>query len=237
MMDLPPALSGGFTLITGTASDLPTEGRVLTVAVQLDSDTAPWQLATVYAPDDTGEQDWLWTWNLPVGVEGDIHRLRVQAGDLVGNVSGPSAWEEVIVDTVAPVLTITKLITYVHKSTPVLSGTIRDGYMSGITVTAHINTPSGGYYSEGTDYNAGAYTYTLALNPAECGIYTIYLEGRDLAGNSTKQGPFQFMDACAVGGVTTPVSALDMLLLSFLLTTLTGLILISAVAFARKRAR
>jgi hypothetical protein len=235
-LDLPPILSGNYAQVGGATSDLPTGGQVLTAAVQLDDETASWQPALVYAPDATGDQNWRWTWNLP-SEDGVTHTLRARAADVVGNVSPAGEWQETMVDTIAPVVTVTVVTTEVRglDSGPVLTGTVSDG--GGVSeVTVHVNTPTGDSYSDETDHGGGTWTYTPHFQAG--GFHTMYVEAWDLAGNVTRRGPFTTWYEPApvpVGGVTIPVSTFDLLLPWITLVAAVAVVAIVAAALRKRR--
>ncbi len=203
-LDLPQTIGGGYAEVIGTVIDSPTESRAISVEVKSDcgaavTPTPTWRSALVYEPNEDGVQDWLWLWSLPQGLEeGHVCTLTARTADLVGNVSyNTSGPQQIMVDTIAPQITTTKLITTMLEPTQVLTGTLSDGIMSGTTVVVHVNTPLGNFYSEETDYSEEEGRYAYTLDPGEeRGDFIVYVEGRDMAGNSVRQGPFPFSVPC-----------------------------------------
>lgn len=198
-MDLPAILTGDYAEIGGTATDpYPTGGMVAQVVLQLDDDTAPWLPALVYAPDEIGEHGWLFTWGLPLE-DGIIHTLRISTTDTAGNVGSPTAWQETLVDTIAPVVTITQVFTEVVWfdywpgsliGGPVLTGTVSDG--GGLSeVVVQVYAPTGDSYSDTLDLDGGTWSYTPSIQ--DPGLHKLYVEARDLAGNVAVYGPFALL--------------------------------------------
>ena len=214
-LDLPPILSGDYAQVGGAASDLPTGGQVLTAAVQLDDETGSWKPALVYAPDAAGDQNWRWTWNLPLE-DGVTHTLRARAADAVGNVSPASAWQSTLVDTVAPVVTVTEAITEVsladyQAGKPVLTGTVSDG--GGVKdIIVHVNLPNGDSYQDVATQHSPEWTYIPKRLLG--GDHTLWVEVSDQAGNVGRIGPFDLYFAgvpVPVGGYTEPASVVALL--------------------------
>jgi len=235
-IELPSVLSGAYVDIGGTASDLPSGGQVVTVGVQLDDDTAPWQPALVYAPKASGDQTWLWTWDLPVE-DGVTHVLRAQGSDVVGNIGSSGGWQETMVDTVAPQISVTVGVSEVHHIPPgvVLTGTVSDG--GGVSrVAVHINTPWGESYERDATINDGAWSLAPHF-PRGRGIYTMYVEASDQAGNVTRRGPYHLQSFVAVGGRTIAGAALDLTWTRLWLAALAAVIAAGAALSGRRRRR
>jgi hypothetical protein len=204
-MDLPALLSGDHADIGGTTTDLyPVGGEVNQVHVQLDGDTAPWRTGQVYAPDELGIQDWLWTWSLPQE-DGVPHELRARATDAAGN-QVTTAWQSTQVDTVSPQVTVTGALDEVNVDDyrpgavvgpPVLEGTVSDG--GGVEdVVVHVNLPNGDSDQDPVSLvrsrqvvqtlNGSDWSYTPEL--PQCGYYTLWVEATDQAGNVSLEGPY-----------------------------------------------
>jgi len=210
--DLPPALGQLFAEITGTVTDSPTGSRAITVAVKANcgatvTPTPTWQSALVYEPDEDGVQDWLWLWSVPQGIEqGHVCTLTVQTADLVGNVSDlPDGPQQVMVDTTTPTITVTQLTLAVDGEITMFSGaasvftvTVTDEITQGLKFIAHVYSRYG-YYTEEVTFTIesdGTGTYVLNAWKGGCGNFKVYIEGKDYAGNSVKEGPFQFYYPC-----------------------------------------
>ncbi|MFN2165038.1 MAG: Ig-like domain-containing protein, partial [Anaerolineae bacterium] len=193
-LDLPPTLNGDYATIGGTTSDpYPTYGRVAGASVQIDSDTAAWRPASVYA---TGTQTWRFTWDLP-NEDGITHTVRARATDAAKNTSLPTGWQTVLVDTVAPVLTATQVLTQVDwmdyrpgtlTDTVVFTGTASDG--GGLkAVSVRVYAPTGESYVETADLDAGTWSYVPTLHTG--GLHRLYILAEDVAGNVSVHGPFE----------------------------------------------
>jgi hypothetical protein len=202
-LDLPPYLAGNYAKIGGTTADRPPPGRVDGVDVQLDQDTALWQPALVVSPDATGLQNWHLIWDLPLQ-DGVTHTLRVRASDAAGNVSLASGWQSTVVDNVAPLVTVTHVLSEVEWADygpggtpdgPVISGTVSDG--SGVSaVRVRLDTPTGSSYEEAAEHQGGAWSYTPILEGP--GLHRLYVRATDAAGNVSVRGPFDLLAAASL---------------------------------------
>jgi hypothetical protein len=193
-LDLPPTLNGDYATIGGTTSDpYPTYGRVAGASVQIDSETAAWRPAIVYP---TGAQMWRFTWDLP-NEDGITHTVHAHAIDAAKNASLPTDWQTVLVDTVAPVMTATQVLTQVDwtdyrpgtlTGTVVFTGTASDG--GGLkAISVRVYAPTGESYVETADLDAGAWSYVPTLHTG--GLHRLYILAEDVAGNVSVRGPFE----------------------------------------------
>ncbi len=192
---LPAILSGDHADVGGTTTDpYPDGSEVNQVDVQLDQDTNPWRTGEVYAPDASGDQDWLWTWALP-REDGVTHNLRARATDAAGNETA-TLWQSTLVDTVAPEVTVATVISNVDlvdyqpgsvTGPPILEGTASDGDSVDDAIV-HVNLPNGDSYQDAATYNGSEWSYTPELT--QCGHHTLRLEVTDQAGNATLKGAF-----------------------------------------------
>ena len=187
-LDAPAALNGEFNEIMGSVTDSPSGSMASQVTVKLDGES--WREALLFAPNEAGEQPFLWTWNMPTE-DGVTHTLQVQAVDLVGNISG-NAPQEVWVDNVVPTLTVTQVFTQVivqdyrpdvGTGAPILTGTVSDG--GGVAaVDVFVELPNGQGYHEWADLVGETWSYTPVLELV--GDYRLRAEGQDSLGNATQ---------------------------------------------------
>ncbi len=185
-----PALVGGsgsVTLVGTTEDPSPASGLVESVEVQFDDANNAWDTANLGFGDP---QEFLFNWLLPPE-EGITHTVRFRATDFAGNVT-TSIWYNSVVDTKPPIITVTQHLTEVSPipATPVLVGTLVDGYAVGsVTIIAYPETGAGIEETATLVGNDWSYTPTL---PG--GIYSLYVQGKDAAGNSTLLGPFALIN-------------------------------------------
>lgn len=182
------AMSGGLNEIIGAIHDVPTGSEAVSVQVQVDD--GAWRDAILFAlNEDTGEQPFLWTWQLPTE-DGVTHTLRVQAADTVGNSTMDTT--EVWVDTVTPALTVTNVLTEVavqhyypgaQSGDPVLIGTVTDG-TEVAAVDVWVEKPDGSSYLDTAVLNNGAWAYTPALT--DLGVYKLQVRARDSLSNQSQ---------------------------------------------------
>ncbi len=203
LFDLPPLLGGDYAELDGTSVDpAPPGSQVAWVEVQLDEGDSLWLPTTgPYAPRADNWQRWHFTWGLPGKEDGVIHTLRARATDAAGNET-TTDWQSTLVDTVAPEVTVTNVISeatlgdYPLMSAPgqpVLEGTASDGD-SVSDVFVHVNLPNGDSYQDVGTHDGSEWSYTPELSL--CGHHTLRLEVTDRAGNATLEGPFDlFVDA------------------------------------------
>jgi chitodextrinase len=197
----PSYLTGPAAVLTGTATDpLPAEGWVAAVELQFENDLSIWQPANgPFAPNSVGQQGFAYQWDLP-HEDGVTHWVRARATDAAGNQT-LTAWQAVVVDTLAPLITPTVVITQVEmpqylvalaagEAGPVLTGTVSDAAgVSGLQVL--IYAPDGGVTVASVPVTAGQWAYTPSFTSASpTGVYALRLQAYDLAGNLRRSGPF-----------------------------------------------
>ncbi|MCA9872820.1 MAG: tandem-95 repeat protein, partial [Anaerolineales bacterium] len=190
-----PALVGGLTGISGTASDpYPTDAQVESVRVQVGDETAVWQPATLYSPQPDNSRNWLFMDDLPTG-DGLEYAFRFEVTDYAGNVTY-TGWYTTVVDTVLPDLTAYQLTDEVLKlsSTPVLTGTISDG--GGLASLEVVVTPQvGSVFTETVSPVGNDWQYVMA--DSTLGTFSLEVIATDLAGNSRSAGPYAVTVASA----------------------------------------
>jgi hypothetical protein len=182
-----PVVVGNATAaaISGTTQDpAPAGAEVQEVAVQFDVDTAVWQPATVNPPVGSGEQGWNYGWLLP-SEDWITHTVRFRATDYGNNVA-TTGWYNIVVDTVAPTVTVTQQLMQVVQGSDisVLAGLASDGG-SVDTATVAIYPTSGAPISETVAIANGQWSYVLNQPPGE---YTLWLTVVDTVGNGRLVG-------------------------------------------------
>ncbi|MCP4361103.1 MAG: tandem-95 repeat protein, partial [Chloroflexi bacterium] len=196
---IPLSVKGTYASLTGLAFDpYPVNSLVTAVTVQLDSSAANWNAANVYTPKTDGSQSWAYAWQLPQE-DGITHTLRISATDQVGNFTFTN-WQDVVVDTVPPVLTATQQITQVliNNNNPILSGSVTDGY--GVAqLTAWVYLPDGTAVQESITFAGTSWDYIPTIPIS--GTYSLWVIAQDLAGNQTVVGDFSLI-VYDLGGVS-----------------------------------
>jgi hypothetical protein len=151
-LDSPAELSGSINEILGTVTEVPTSSEASMVSVQIDD--SPWEEGILFAANhETGEQPFLWTWNAPTE-DGVTHTVRVRTEDTIGNIGSMSPEQTILVDNVAPALTVTDVLTEAalqyyaedaQTGPPFAVGTATDGYeLSAVNV--FVEKPDGSSY-------------------------------------------------------------------------------------------
>ena len=188
--DTPPTLS-----LTTDVETLLQDGylaqREATWQGTLSDDVAPQSVevcvagACVATAATTGS----WQLSLPLPEGDGIAATVVFTGtDRAGNLSLPLT-QEIVVDTVPPVLTVTQALDTIDASsndTPVLAGTHSDG--GGLAeIYARVQGPDGVVW---TAVSRDATTWAFVPEELAVGNYTITLQAYDRAGNGRSYGPF-----------------------------------------------
>lgn len=194
-MTLPASVSGAVVLVEGTAQeDGFSGGQVVRVEVQLDDAASPWlSVNGPYAPVD-GIQRWNYEWSLPLE-DSVVYRIRARAFDTAGNCT-TTGWRNSSVDTVAPTVATTQLVTqvvssqYEPKALPVLlEGKVSDG--GGLSeMRVRIYTPGGEVLLEALTWDASnEWQCAPDLDGNQLGRYALRVEAVDLQGNVRVDGP------------------------------------------------
>jgi len=181
-----PAVLGNSVvgIFSGTSLDpAPIDAQVASLEIQRDSED--WELGTLYAPDSNGEHLWSSIWLLP-SEDGVTHTVRFRATDYGNNVT-TTGWYTTVVDTIAPVITVTQALTQTSLSqTPVLSGLVTDGHaVSSLTVWVYPSAGDPTYIDVTPVGEEWSYQPNLAA-----GAYRLYIQAEDTAGNQVLYGPF-----------------------------------------------
>ena len=190
-LGLQATVSGTVIHISGSANDpVPQGNPVQLIEVQFDDGltTTVWLAANGPFSPTNGNQGWDFGWNVPEA-DGVSYRIRARATDLVGNV-GVSDWQTTIVDTRAPVVTVTTAISDINGvvPSPVLSGSATDG--GGLRlVRVRVLAPNGQSYVETATVNGTVWAWTPQA-ALIVGVYQLRVEAVDLAGNAREVGPY-----------------------------------------------
>jgi hypothetical protein len=155
--------------------------------VQVGAEDAPWDLVSAFVTTTVGV-DWRYAWPLPT-LDGVAQRMRVRSTDAAGNLSLPTAWQTTTVDTVAPLITATKVFSSVTLSNSLtetvqalLEGEVTDG--GPVMLIAELLDPAGALRPLPVERDGSGW----AVRPARAsdiptGSYRLQVEARDQAGN------------------------------------------------------
>ena len=148
--------------LTGTVDDADA-----TVSVTVDGQT----LAATNNQNGT----WVLADNALAALADGVYDVSVSATDLIGNVGTDSTIDELVIDTVVPIVSVNSLLT--NDTTPELNGAV-DESSATVTVTVGGQTVSA--------VNNGDGTWTVAddvLTSLAEGVYDVQVTAVDLAGN------------------------------------------------------
>jgi hypothetical protein len=149
-----------------------------------------------------------WTYTMPdLGALDYVSRtVAISAVDGVGNRTAEplvlSGW----VDNVAPVLAASQVVSDVvlGRTATVLNGTVEDGSEAGsgpaVDVSVRVQPADGDAFRADTVRDAGRWRFDLAGTQA--GVYTLWVDADDAAGNRSSAGPFEVQVTCADAAVT-----------------------------------
>jgi len=175
-----------------------------------------------------GAQDGAWSYSViqPGGQDDVTQTVSIRAVDLVGNWSEGSRVSNFAkvanstnsaqdlalrLDNVAPVITVTGAITELEAlpnrpPLTVISGTVTDGGGVG-TLYAMVRTPAGDMQTRFVGrVDSGAWWYDMPPSPA--GVYAIWVNAVDEAGNAATFGPHYLALTCRAADLTaTLISA------------------------------
>jgi subtilisin-like proprotein convertase family protein len=145
-----------------------------------------------------------WAYGLPTpgGNDGVTQTLSIYGRDVLGNRATEPITLEYRLDTVAPALTVTAVVTRIPlvSPSPALTGTVTDG--GGLEeVYTRVDPPDGASYRDAVDRADDDWHFTPRLTTS--GTHALWLEAYDQAGNVTTSGPY------AVTGVCTPVQSIS----------------------------
>ena len=144
-------------------------------------------------PQDTHSKAGRWSQQMTFAVEGLDYvpqEIRVYGQDLVGNRSAEPLELDVIVDTVAPVITVTQAIStgLLGETVPVLAGVVTDGGPV-TSLWVDVYPPEGDAYRARPSRAGEAWQFDLPMRYA--GIYQLWVTASDAAGNTTTAGLFE----------------------------------------------
>ena len=125
-------------------------------------------------------------------LDNEAQTFHIYGVDRAGNRSSTPLDRACLVDTVAPVVTVTTYVDYLPHLTPtlVLQGTVGDGSGSS-EIYVSVKTPTGETSWNAADQDGNTWSYTL--HPQVSGIHTLKLEARDPKGNTSEYGPFEVL--------------------------------------------
>ncbi|MFZ0545430.1 MAG: cohesin domain-containing protein [Candidatus Promineifilaceae bacterium] len=183
--NVPPLVGNATTFsLNGTTSDpAPVGALVQSVDAQFDSAANAWKTGAVGTAVGNGQQSWSYPWLLP-NEDGVTHTVRFRATDFGGNVTA-SDWYTTVVDTVAPVITLTQQSAQVPAGGTPLAGLVTDGYA--FDVLSAVVYTAGNTITETIPVVNDSWSYTFNQ---PVGNYWLVLTGQDTAGNSAVMGPF-----------------------------------------------
>ncbi len=152
-------------------------------------------------PGDSSSGAWEYTLRAVEDLDNKTQTISLYGIDGAGNRSSVPLTRTYKVDTVPPVITVTKHVDYLPIAVPtlVLSGTVSDG--SGVSdMYVGVETPSGNSVWEKIERDGSLWSYTL--HPQEHGLYHLWIKSQDTEGNTGEYGPYD------VGVVAVPISGL-----------------------------
>jgi PKD repeat protein len=190
--EAPAVITSNLAILSGSVHDpAPEGGLVQLVEMQID-ENGPWRAVQGPFAPQNGEQGWIWNWLTPLedGVE---HSLRVRATDEVGNIT-VTEWQHVVVDNVAPQLTVSQPVTglvlpFDPSNGPVLSGTVTDGSVVEV-VQVLVYYPQGGFSTHPAVVDSEVWVYTPEVNGWVAGTYALRVQVLDIYGNMRMMGPY-----------------------------------------------
>ncbi|MDC0288839.1 Ig-like domain-containing protein, partial [Rubripirellula sp.] len=159
--------------LTGTIDD-----SGATISVTVDGQT----LAATNNQNGT----WLLADNALSALSDGVYDVSVTATDVIGNVGSDGTTNELVIDTVSPVVGVNALLT--NDTTPELTGTI-DDTLASVTVVVDGQTVSAANNGDGTWTVADGVLTSLAE-----GVYDVQVTAVDLAGNVGSDGTTNELD-------------------------------------------
>ena len=221
--DLPQVLGGSQAVVTGIVYDPdPFFGKIQSVELQVNPG-GPWYI--VHGPfsvNPVGQRTWQIVQRLPA-VEGEEYQVRGRATDAAGNVSEPTDWQTVIVNSVPPKTTIAQPEAgdLIGPGTTLVWGIAQDGWgVDGVEVSV-----AGGTWQEaslgdaaralvneigrqpGVPEDAVLWAVNVAL-PVQPGPMVIQTRATDWAGNV--ESPAQKVRAnSAAGRIWLPLTPMN----------------------------
>jgi len=175
-----PAVMGNSVvgIFSGTTLDpAPVDAQVASLELQRDDED--WRGASLYAPDSSGEHLWLSVWLLP-SEDGVTHTVRFRATDYGNNVT-TTDWHQVVVDTVAPRITVTEHTHFVDNAGTMtaLAGTVTDGYgVEAVTLSFIAEDGTTTVVTPTLVNNTWSYAPVMTR-----GTYNVIVAATDIAGN------------------------------------------------------
>ena len=146
-------------------------------------------------PQDPHSKTGRWSQLITFAVEGldyVMKEIQVYGQDVVGNRTVEPLRFDVIIDTVAPVITVTNSVTQgvVGNTAMVLEGIVSDG--GPVTdLEVHVYPPEGEAYRGRVSRMGDTWQFELLMDYA--GLYQLWVTAKDVAGNMSSVGPFEVM--------------------------------------------
>ncbi|MFN2184456.1 MAG: LamG-like jellyroll fold domain-containing protein [Anaerolineae bacterium] len=146
----------------------------------------------ILQPQDTAAPNGAWFHSLSLPeMDGVAQTLTVYGWDDAGNRTTEPFTHTIIVDNVAPKISITDAVAEVQMTpeltaTTVLSGTVADGSLVR-RLFAAVNTPDGQLHLQPVTRQGDGWSF--ALDTRTAGTHTVRIVAEDLAGNRTTIGP------------------------------------------------
>jgi len=157
-----------------------------------EDDGAYLSSALQLTPQDMHSKAGRWSQPMALAVAGLDYvpqEIRVYGQDVVGNRSLEPLTLDVIIDTVAPVITVTHAIStgLLGETVLALAGTVTDGGPV-TSLWVDVYPPEGEAYRARASRAAEEWQFDLPMRYA--GIYQLWITASDTAGNSTTAGPY-----------------------------------------------
>jgi hypothetical protein len=142
-------------------------------------------------PGSTSVGTWAYALSAREARDYEVEPIYLYGVDGAGNRSTATVSRTYMVDTVAPVVTVTTWLRSIPSVTPavVLSGTVSDGSgVSDVYVIASMDVTTVTYSSTLAARSGAGWQYTL--HPETEGAYSLRIEARDEKGNVSAYGPY-----------------------------------------------
>jgi hypothetical protein len=144
-------------------------------------------------PRDIYSKSGRWSHQMSMPVEGGLdyvtREITIYGQDVVGNRTDIPLTLDLVIDNVAPLITVTNVISegLLGNTLMVLDGIVADGSPS-TYLTVHVYPPAGEPYNALTVRDGDQWEFELPLT--FLGTYNLWITASDVAGNTTTVGPF-----------------------------------------------
>ncbi|RME84776.1 MAG: hypothetical protein D6775_04565, partial [Caldilineae bacterium] len=154
-------------------------------------------------PRDRAAKSGRWQYLTPGGETLDYVTRTVSlfSQDVLGNRTSDPLRLDVTIDNVAPVITTTETVAtmLLGDTDTVLRGVVSDGGPN-VALEVHVIAPDGTASSQAAALNGDNWLFDLDGDMA--GEYTLWMVATDLAGNSSKVGPYTVDVSCTAANLT-----------------------------------